>query len=425
MNPMVCITLVERDRRPLSKVFCRDEVLIGRSSKCHVQIDRDNHPEISRVHGRVYRDGEGGWNYEDAASTHGSFYHGERLSRPASLEWGAKVHLGEDGAFMTITWALGRVTGLAGTHLRIPAGSSSHFPLAFSQPFHGRYGVYRQIGSGGFGDVWQAVPIGDGPSRAVKLLRPSLLAIEDMDPVERRELIDRFVREVEVTRVLAASGVPGIVSIHESGEDPNRDFIYVVMDYIDGLSLDKVMRRQRTITEREAALYLLPIARTLQAAHSISWTGEDGQPRRGIVHRDVKPSNIMIEEETRQSYLVDFGIAAISGGADRLTALDMTIGSVGYMPPEALHSSRADPSVDLWAFAVTLYVLLTNHLPYQGKTTAEQYQNIKAHRYTDVRDWRRDLSEPLVRALRQALDPAPERRIQAAEEWVGILRAFV
>lgn len=424
-DPLVCITLVESDRWPVSQVFSEAEILVGRSSKCHVRIDKEEHRQVSRIHGRVYCNGQGEWYYRDEDSTHGSFRQGERLDGPVPLEWGDVISLAEDDVVITVTWSIPRITGMAGTHLRRSPARSEHFPLAFSDPFIGRYDLYRQIGSGGFGDVWQAIAPNDGPARAVKLLRPRLLAIGDMDPQEREELVSRFIREVEVTRVLASSGVPGIARVYESGEDPNRDYIYIVMDFIEGLSLDRLIRRRRTLPEREAALYLLPIAKTLEAAHSIAWTDEHGNSKHGIVHRDIKPSNIMVEHQTRQSYLVDFGIAAINRGAERLTALDMTIGSVGYMPPEALSSSRADPAVDLWAFAVTLYVLLCNHLPYQGKTISEQYKSIRDHRYTDVTTWRTDVSPAVVASLRKALDPDPARRIQSAGEWVEILRELV
>jgi serine/threonine protein kinase len=421
----VCITLIEKDRRPVSFMIDEESIHIGRSSKCQVAVDKDTHPEISRLHGRIFRDPQNKWFYEDLGSTHGSYYRGKLMKEPTVLNWGDRILLGRNGVVVTVTWPIPRVTGTGGTHLRLPASNTSHFPLAFSEPFFGRYKMYRLIGSGGFGDVWQAIPSFGLGSVAVKLLRPSLLAIDIIDPVERAEMINRFCREIEVTRVLATSGVPGIVHVHDSGEDPERDFIYVVMDFIDGESMDKIIRRQKVLPQRDVALYLLPIAQTLAAAHTISWTDSDGQPKQGVVHRDIKPSNIMVEQDTGQSFLVDFGIAAINRGAERLTALDMTIGSVGYMPPEALFSSRAEPAVDLWAFAVTIYVSLTAHLPYKGKTLNEQFENIRAHNYTDVSSWRTDISPRLADMLAKALHPEATKRVKSANEWVEVLRALI
>lgn len=420
----VCVTLLERERRPVSFMLDTEEITVGRSSRSVVTIDKDQHPEISRNHARIIKEGDK-WFYEDLGSTHGSYYRGRQIKGKAPLDWGDRILLGRNGVVLTFTWMLPRLTGTAGTHLRLPATNYSHFPLAFSDPFLGRYIRYRQIGAGGFGDVWQAIANDGSLPVAVKILRPSLLSLDTMDPIERMELINRFSREIEVTRVLANSGAGAIVRVYDSGEDMNRDFIYIVMDYIEGESMDRVIRRNKTLNQREAALYLLPVAQTLQAAHTISWSDESGQTKQGIVHRDIKPSNIMIERETNQSFLVDFGIAAINRGGDRLTALDMTIGSVGYMPPEALFSSRADPSVDLWAFAVTLYVSLTGHLPYQGKTIAEQYENIKSNNFTPATSWRPDLDPALAASLEKALRPDPAKRILEAEEWVGVLRKLL
>ncbi|MCC5876989.1 MAG: protein kinase [Candidatus Sumerlaeia bacterium] len=420
----VCVTLIERERRPVSFMLDAEEIPIGRSSRCTVTIDKDQHPEISRNHGRIFREDDK-WFYEDLGSTHGSYYRGRQIQGKAPLDWGDRILLGRNGVVLTITWPIPRVTGIAGTHLRLPATNNNHFPLAFSDPFLNRYKIYRQIGAGGFGDVWQAIASDGSLPVAVKILRPTLLALDTMDPIERVELINRFSREIEVTKVLANSGAGAIVRVYDSGEDVNRDFIYIVMDYIEGESMDRVIRRNKTLSQREVALYLHPIAQTLQAAHAISWSDESGQTKHGIVHRDIKPSNIMIEKETNQSFLVDFGIAAINRGGDRLTALDMTIGSVGYMPPEALFSSRADPAVDLWAFSVTLYVSLSGHLPYQGKTIAEQYENIKNHNFTPITNWRTDLDPLLAESLERALNPDPAKRILHAEEWLEILRRLL
>lgn len=417
----ICITLIERERRPVSFMLRENEVTIGRSSRSTVVVDKDIHPEISRNHSRIHKEGEK-WIYEDLGSTHGSYYRGRPIANSVELDWGDRVLLGRNGVIITITWTIPRVTGTGGTHLRLPASNYSHFPLAFSDPFLGKYSYYRQIGTGGFGDVWEAIPYDSSQSLAVKLLRPSLLALDVLDPVERQELINRFSREIEVTSVLANSGASAIVRVYDSGEDVNRDFIYIVMDYIDGESMDRVIRRHKTLDQKQLAHYLLPIAKTLEAAHVISWTDQDGHAKQGIVHRDIKPSNIMIENDTGSAFLVDFGIAAINRGGDRLTALEMTIGSVGYMPPEALFSSQAEPSVDLWAFAVTVYVSLTGHLPYQGKTIAEQYENIKANNFSPVTAWRADLAPALVDIIEKALRPDPEKRVKTATEWVEVLR---
>jgi serine/threonine protein kinase len=421
----VCITVVEGDRKPVSRVYEASELHVGRSSRCEVMVDRDRHPEVSRVHGRLTIPWENEVYYEDLGSTHGSFVRGAQIEGKVRLEWGDRVQLGKGGVFFTVTWPLPRVTGEEGTHLRRPMNTWTHFPMVFSHPFRNIYHTYEQIGAGGFGDVWRATPINGEPPRAIKLLRPALLSIHEMEARDRQELIQRFAREVEVTRVMAESGTPGIVRVYGSGEDPDRDFIYIIMDYIDGLSLDKILRREPFLEVRRMARYLLPVAQTLEAAHSIAWIDGEGKRKQGIVHRDIKPSNIMVENESERAFLVDFGIAAINRGAERLTALDMTIGSLGYMPPESLYSSRAEPAVDLWALAVTMYVCLANQLPYSGRNIPDQYENIMAHKMAPLNTLRPDVDPALVEAIHTGLHPTASARIQRASEWVEILRRFV
>ena len=120
------------------------------------------------------------------------------------------------------------ITGSDSTHIGAIQVESLFFPLAFSPLFLGKYLCYEKIGAGGFGEVWKAFPKDAGLSkRAVKLLHPKFLAFGASDPGERDELINRFKRETELTRLLADSGIPGIVRVYETGLEPEKDFIMI------------------------------------------------------------------------------------------------------------------------------------------------------------------------------------------------------
>src|SRR5690606_4010044 len=124
-------------------------------------------------------------------------------------------------------------------------------------------------------------------------------------------LIRRFVREAELTHALHISGCPSIVPVHFWGDDPDRDFLFIVMDYVEGESLDKTIFKYDMIPESKACRYLLHVIQGLDYAHTFEWLNEEGGVLKGVVHRDIKPNNILVDSKTDHAWLVDFGIAGI------------------------------------------------------------------------------------------------------------------
>ena len=419
----ICITVLDLSGEPQSLVFDQDEVTVGRSLSCDVPFDPSVHPHISRIHGRLFRRESGEWTFEDAGSKHGSYINGFRIENPIALKRGDKVSLGAPDSCIVITWPTPRITGNEATYLKYLDRERIHFPLAFSRSFLGKYKVYKKIGAGGYGEVWLAEPQDDNAkSVAVKLLHPDLLTLGNLEANERLKLIQRFSREARLTRLLGESNTPGVVKVHDWGDDPDRDYLFLVMDYVQGCSLERLIFRRPMLEPQPAAHYLFQIARTLQAAHEFKWTDDGGTQRQGIVHRDIKPANILIDEKTNDAWIVDFGIAAIEEGGERLTATNTALGSIRFLPPEALFSSQIATTVDLWAFAVTAYLLLSRgHFPYSGSKITELYQNMREGKITPLSYYRFDLDKQFTEALHSSLDPDLEKRIQTAAEWVQLL----
>jgi serine/threonine-protein kinase len=212
-------------------------------------------------------------------------------------------------------------------------------------PF-GRYRLIELLGRGGMGEVWRAHDTAtNNRTVAIKLLPPQLAA--------DRTFVARFRREAD-----AAAGLnnPHIIPIHTYGEIDGR--LYVDMRLVEGRDLEQVVAGG-PLEPGRAVRIVEQVAKALHAAHKI-----------GLVHRDVKPSNILLDEDDF-AYLIDFGIAR---GADEtgLTGSGSIIGSWHYMSPERLQAGEVDARSDVYALACVLYECLTGNTPYPGNNTEQQ-----------------------------------------------------
>jgi serine/threonine protein kinase len=211
-------------------------------------------------------------------------------------------------------------------------------------PF-GRYRLLELLGRGGMGEVWRAHDTATNRTVAIKVLPPQL-AQDDT-------FVQRFRREAETA---ARLNNPHIIPIHTYGEIDGR--LYVDMRLIEGRDLDKVLG-EGPLEPRRAVRIIEQVATALHAAHKV-----------GLVHRDVKPSNILLDEDDF-AYLIDFGIAR---GVDetRMTATGAMIGSWHYMAPERMAAQEADARADIYALTCVLYECLTGAPPFPGDTLESQ-----------------------------------------------------
>ncbi|MDT5194569.1 MAG: eukaryotic-like serine/threonine-protein kinase [Mycobacterium sp.] len=207
-------------------------------------------------------------------------------------------------------------------------------------PF-GRYQLIELLGRGGMGEVWRAHDTTIDRVVALKMLLPHYAKDPDFDKRFRRE-----------ARAAARLDDPHVVPIHDVGEIDGR--LYVTMRLIDGVDLDTLLRTAPLEPER-AVFVIEQIAAALHSAH-----------RAGLVHRDVKPSNILLADNDF-AYLIDFGIARAADDT-ALTSEGSTIGTWAYMAPERFQSGDIEPSSDIYALACVLYQCLTGETPFPGDT---------------------------------------------------------
>ncbi|MFI6654649.1 protein kinase [Streptomyces sp. NPDC050523] len=257
----------------------------------------------------------------------------------------------------------------------------------------GRYRVVAQLGRGGMGVVWRAVDEVLGREVAVKELR----TYTDADGPELADLRLRMQREA---RAAARVRHPGVVAVHDVAEVDGRPLI--VMELVDGPSLDDVLRERGTLDVREAADIGAKVMDALAAAHHA-----------GVLHRDVKPGNILLERSGRV-VLTDFGIATMDdpgdGSATHLTRSGEIIGSLDYLAPERAQGADPGPASDVWALGATLYAAVEGSSPFRRTST---YSTLAAIVTEPLPEPRR--AGALGPVLRRLLDKRPETRPEAEQ----------
>ncbi|GAA5144329.1 hypothetical protein GCM10023340_11980 [Nocardioides marinquilinus] len=214
-------------------------------------------------------------------------------------------------------------------------------PSADDDLLAGRYQRRRPLGSGGMGDVWLAEDLELGRLVAVKRLRVGGAGPD-------AELVERMLREA---RVVARLKHPAIVTLHDLVRVEGRP--YLIMEYVDGESLADRMAREGRLPWAEVARVAADVAGALAAAH-----------RAGIAHRDVKPANVLLDEEGH-GHLADFGIAR--GAEDvAITRQGEIVGTVAYLPPEVARGAQADAAGDVWSLGATFFAATEGGAPFAG-----------------------------------------------------------
>ncbi|MER6536073.1 protein kinase [Streptomyces sp900105755] len=257
-----------------------------------------------------------------------------------------------------------------------------------------------RLGRGGMGVVWRAVDEVLGREVAVKELR----AYTDSAAPELADLRLRMQREA---RAAARVRHPGVVVVHDIAEVDGRPLI--VMELVDGPSLDDLLRERGTLGAQEAARVGAEVMDALAAAHRV-----------GVLHRDVKPGNILLDRSGRV-VLTDFGIATMAdpgdGSATQLTGSGELVGSLDYLAPERAKGASPGPASDIWALGATLYAAVEGASPF-GRTST--FSTLTAIVDEPLPEPRR--AGPLAPVLRRLMDKVPDARPDA-EEACALLRA--
>ena len=268
--------------------------------------------------------------------------------------------------------------------------------LSFQEAVAGRYSLERELGRGGMGVVYLAREVRLDRSVAIKLLPPEFAAYP--------ALRDRFLREA---RTAARLSHPYIVPIH--AVDEIGDFVFFVMAYVDG----------ETLAQRVSARGPLPAAEVTRILREVAWALAYAHAH-GVVHRDVKPANILLERGTERAMIADFGIARLAqAGGD--TAVGELLGTPEFMSPEQASGSTLDGRSDLYSLGAVGYFAVSGSLPF----TAPTAQAVLAQHLTRPAPPVATVAHAIPRALAQAIDrclqKAPASRFESGEAFADAL----
>ena len=260
-----------------------------------------------------------------------------------------------------------------------------------------RYEILELIGSGGMANVYNA--------RCHRLNRLVAIKILKSDLADNADFRRRFHDESQAVAQLSHAN---IVSVYDVSTNPDRE--YIVMELIDGITLKQYMERRGRMDWREALHFITQIMRGLSHAHS-----------RGIIHRDIKPQNIMVLRDGSVK-VADFGIACLANQGQTLT--QEALGSVHYISPEQARGDRIDARSDIYSAGVVLYEMLTGRLPFEGDSAVSVAIQHLSSVPLAPRDIDPSIPEPLELICMKAMNSDPNKRYASADAMIEDLEKF-
>jgi pSer/pThr/pTyr-binding forkhead associated (FHA) protein len=311
-----------------------DEFLIGRAVSGDGRLGDD--PELSRRHARVARDSDGRLTIEDLGSANGTFVNGVPVREPQSLNVGDHVRVGRTTLRLTVS---GQPSPPPEPAVAEPAA------LPLGSVFAGCR-VDEVIGSGDMGVVYRAEELALQRPVALKLIRPELS--------QEARFRERFRRE---SKVAASIDHPNVIPILEAGDEDG--VLFISMRLVQGTDLRALIAAEGRVEPLRAARIVRQVGAALDAAHA-----------RGLVHRDVKPANVLLGRADHV-YLSDFGLAKPVGEGGGLTRQGSIVARAQYVAPEQIVSDRADALTDVYALGCLLFESLTGEAPFAASLVSE------------------------------------------------------
>lgn len=269
----------------------------------------------------------------------------------------------------------------------------------------GRYEVVRELGKGAMGIVYLARDPVIGRLVALKTIRLA----EGGDEDEVREFQQRFVREAQAAGILSH---PSIVTVHDIGQEETKGVSFIAMEYVEGPTLKEIIQQGKPLPYSDLALILSHVADALDYAHT-----------KGIVHRDVKPANIILCGQHKVK-ITDFGIAKIASEAANLTTTGQFLGTPNYMAPEQVKGTKVDGRTDIFSLGIVLYECLTRRKPFGGDSLTTISYRIVHEPFESPHEV--DASIPIVfdEVVNRCLAKDPKDRYSRARDVAGALRAI-
>jgi serine/threonine protein kinase len=265
----------------------------------------------------------------------------------------------------------------------------------------GRYEIVEEIGKGAMGVVYLARDPLIGRLVALKTFRLGY-SVKDQEMEQFRV---RFMREAQSAGILTH---PNIVTIHDVVEASEEGLAFIAMEYVRGTNLKQILQSGQPLSLDFVVEIVSQVGEALDYAHS-----------NRVIHRDVKPANILITEDRRVK-ITDFGIARID--TSNLTQEGQLLGTPNYMAPEQIQGKEVDYRADLFSLGVVLYEMLTRRKPFQGENLTVVSHRIVYDPFTPPRDFVKDLPPGVEKILERALEKDPARRYQRARDMADDLR---
>jgi serine/threonine protein kinase len=270
----------------------------------------------------------------------------------------------------------------------------------------GRYEIVRELGKGAMGIVYLAKDPLIGRLVALKTIRPSAHA----DDEDTREFQLRFQREAQAAGIL---NHPSIVTVHDIGQDEASGTSFIAMEYVEGQNLKEVLAQGRPLSFEQAGDICAQVAEGLDFAHA-----------KGIVHRDVKPANIILLEGNRAK-ITDFGIAKITSGVANLTTTGQFLGTPNYMAPEQIKGTPVDGRSDIFSLGICLYECLTHRKPFGGDSLTSISYKIVHEPFPPLHEINPTIPEGFADVVTHCLEKDPAKRFQRGRDLANALRAVL
>lgn len=291
-----------------------------------------------------------------------------------------------------------------------PTGNAlEDVPLTFLDPVEepgylgrlDRFKIVEIVGRGGMGIVFKAFDQCLERTIAIKVLDPQLA---------KNELAqERFCREA---RAAARVMHENVVTIHHVEHDEDKDLSYIVMQFVNGISLQERLDDEGKLPVRELVRISLQIASGLAAAHE-----------QKLIHRDIKPGNVLLERGSGRVLLTDFGLARAAERDERLTQTGFVAGTPLFMSPEQARGEDLDTRTDLFSLGGVMYAMATGKPPFEGSSPYVVLRQVTETRHRPVQELNSALSDELIEIIDRLLMKEPGKRIQTADEVVSLLRA--
>ena len=264
-----------------------------------------------------------------------------------------------------------------------------------------RYLLKRQIASGGMATIYAGID--------TRLDRPVAVKVMHAHLANDEAFVSRFIKEAKAT---AALSHPNIVSIQDQGwNEGGPPAVFLVMELVEGSTLRDFLNENGPLSVEQTIQFITPVLSALAAAHLI-----------GIIHRDVKPENILISKDGRIK-VADFGLARNMTMAQTMTAeSSVVLGSVSYLSPEQVQRGIADARSDVYAIGIVLFEMLLGKKPYDGETPIQiAYRHVN-DRIPNVKEFKSDIPEMIADLIFQATAPNPDQRPKDAEQLLSKVR---